>query len=569
VTAPHAVEPQTEQPPAPAPPRLTAAQKLLKIVGEFGVELFRDQSDAPFATVPVTPPLPEPVHWETWPIRSATFRAWLRKQYHAAHDKPPGTDALAQAVGVLEARALFEGPLRDVFTRVGAAGYAACLDLGRPDWFAVEITAESWWVTDRPPVRFRRGRGTAPLPVPVRGGSLLALRRFLPVTDEDWPLVLAWLAACLLPVGPYPVLVIQGEQGSAKSTACRVLRALVDPSAAPLRSLPSDERDLAIHAATNWAITLDNVSAIRPWLADCLCRLATGGGFGTRELYSDDEEVVFTATRPVLLNGIEELTTRDDLRDRALIVTLPPIPDERRRDERTLWAEFDAARPALVGALLSAVSTGLARREHVDVRPLPRMADFARWAVACEPGLGLAPGSFLAAYTTNRRQAVELSLADSPVAQGVVRLVQAGAFEGTASELLTRLTEPPALVPDSDRVGREWPRDARGLSNRLRTLAPVLRQWGVLAEQRRTNGRKVWSVRPLDPFGDRVAAATLPVPATLPSDPAQTLAASEDGANRAARVAANASLTGAGISEPGDAFEPDDGDPTFAPELFE
>jgi hypothetical protein len=49
-------------------------------------------------------------------------------------------------------------------------------------------------------------------------------------------------------------------------------------------------------------VALDNLSDIKPWLSDCLCRLSTGGGFSTRTLFENDEETIFNATRPVILN---------------------------------------------------------------------------------------------------------------------------------------------------------------------------------------------------------------------------------------------------------------------------
>ena len=140
------------------------------------------------------------------------------------------------------------------------------------------------------PVRFRRARGMNALPVPRRGGSIEALRPFLNVQgDEDFVLIVSWLVAALRPKGPYPVLVLQGEAGSAKSTAVRVLRALVDPNTSPLRSEPRETRDLMIAARNSWCIAFDNVSRLSPRLSDDLCRMATGGGFSTRQLYTDNE----------------------------------------------------------------------------------------------------------------------------------------------------------------------------------------------------------------------------------------------------------------------------------------
>src|SRR5262249_19798470 len=156
------------------------------------------------------------------------------------------------------------------------------------------------------------------------------LWEFLNVAEADRPLIAAWLVAALRPTGPFPVLCLFGEQGSAKSTTARFLRALVDPSTAPVRAEPRDPRDLAIAAGNGWAVCLDNVSHLTPQLSDALCRLSTGGGFSTRMLYCDDEECIFQAQRPAIVNGIAEVAERPDLLDRSLMVCLPTIRERRR-----------------------------------------------------------------------------------------------------------------------------------------------------------------------------------------------------------------------------------------------
>jgi hypothetical protein len=221
----------------------------------------------------------------------------------------------------------------------------------------VEIDAAGWRVITDAPVRFRRPKGLKPLPVPVTGGSLGELRHFVNVADDNsWRLLVAWMLAALRPRGPYPVLCLHGQQGSAKSTLARVLRSLIDPNLAELRSEPKEPRDLMIAADASWIIALDNLSSLPAWLSDALCRLSTGGGFATRELYSDAEETVFDAQRPVLLTGIEDLATRGDLLERSIVLTLPPIPEDRRRSERALWKQIEAVRPRILGALLTALS---------------------------------------------------------------------------------------------------------------------------------------------------------------------------------------------------------------------
>jgi hypothetical protein len=274
------------------------------------------------------------------------------------------------------------------------------------------------------------------------------------------------------------VLNLLGAQGSAKTTTAMALRNLVDPAAAGLRAAPKDERDLAIAATNSQIVGYDNLSAIPTWLSDGLCRLATGGGFATRELYSDSDEALFDFQRPVIVTGIEELAVRGDLADRSLLVDLAALDDTARRDEASFWADYEAAQPRLLGALLDAASTALRRLPQVHLERLPRLADFALWVVAACPALGMDPDDFLTAYDANRAAANAMAVEASPVASVVHRYAQQHqAWTGTATGLLAALnTSAPA---DVDRRARAWPKTAKALSDALRRAQPNLAKVGV------------------------------------------------------------------------------------------
>lgn len=419
-------------------------------------------------------------HRETWLIRGRGFRQWLSRGFYDKTGGAPGSEALQGALNVIEAKALFEGPERKTHVRVAGHGGRCYLDLGDTTWQAVEIDATGWRVIADPPVRFRRSSGMRPLPVPERGGSVEALRSFLNVrSDADFVLAVAWLLACLRDHGPYPVIVLAGEQGSAKSTFTAMLRALIDPNTAALRALPREDRDLFIAATNGHVLAFDNVSGLPGFVSDTLCRLATGAGFAVRQLYSDQDEMLFEAARPVVLNGIEDIVNRADLASRALFLTLEPIPEERRRPETELWRAFDAAKPRLLGALLDAVAMGLKRLPDTRLARLPRMADFALWATACEGALWPA-GTFVGAYDDNRADAVDTVIDSDPVA-AIVRAFMAGRadWSGTATELLGALA-----VAAGERAAKSktWPGDGRALANRLRRAATFLRQVGIAVE---------------------------------------------------------------------------------------
>jgi len=446
------------------------AQRLAALVDDEDLFRAADRETA-FATIPVND------HTETWAVRSKGFKRWLVRRFYMMEEKPPSAQAISDALGAFEARAQFGGRVHDVYVRLAGVGDAIYLDLANTTWEAVEVTAAGWRVVADPPVRFRRAKGMLPLPYPVAGGSLAELRPFVNVRDDaQWALVAAWLIAAARPDGPYPVLVIVSEHGTAKSTSTEVLRRLIDPNCAMLRAEPRDVRDVMIAATNSWIVAVDNVSSLEPWLSDCLCRLSTGGGFATRELYTDQDEVIFLAQRPVVLNGIEEIVTRSDLLDRSLLVELPLIPEDRRQRTSEFWRAFEAAQPRLLGALLDAVSTGLRRERQVQLARLPRMADFAVWATAAAPALGWSDDTFINAYMNNRSDAHEVALDVSPVAAVIRILADQRDWTGTSAELLEELTQ---LADEAIRRAKSWPATPRQLGAILRRLAPNLRAVGV------------------------------------------------------------------------------------------
>jgi hypothetical protein len=416
-------------------------------------------------------------HRETWPIRSKGFKRWLARRFFEATDGAPSSEALRSAFNVIEARAHFDAPQMDVNIRVAGHDGKLYLDLTDDAWRAVEIDEAGWRIVDEPPVRFRRAAGMQPLPAPLLGGSVETLRAFLNVSrDNDFVLIVAWALAVLRNKGPYPVIVLSGEQGSAKSTFSAILRALLDPNSAPLRALPREDRDLFIAATNGHVLTFDNVSGLPAWISDTICRLATGGGFAVRQLYTDQDEVLFDATRPVVLNGIEDIVTRPDLADRAIFLTLEPIPEERRRPEKELWAAFDKVRPQILGALLDAVSLGLRRLSETRLAKLPRMADFALWATACE-GAVWEDGTFWRAYAGNRDEAVDSVIEADPVGSAVRSLMASRTeWTGTASDLLGALF---GEAGETVRQAKTWPATPRALSGRIRRVASFLRKVGV------------------------------------------------------------------------------------------
>jgi hypothetical protein len=532
----------------------TQPNRLVVLSGQF--DLFHCEDDS-YARVQ------RDGHQEVHAVRSTAFRRVLQREYYATYGGAPSSQGLHDAVGVVDSRARFDGEERAVYVRVAEVDGHIYLDLCDSAWRVVEITAGGWRVLDESPVMFRRAVGMQALPMPAAGGSVDQLRPFINVPDgedgdDKFRLIVAWTIAALRGDIPYPALAIQGEQGSAKSTTARIIRSLVDPNHAALRSPAREERDLVIAATNGHVVAFDNLSTIPQWLSDALCRICTGGGYATRQLYSDASEVIFDVRKPVLFTGIVNPATAGDLLDRCIIVDLPPIASERRQLESQIWPDFERLRPGILGALLDAVSGALRRVSTTRLHSAPRMADFAHWATAAEETLGWPPGSFMKAYSGNRKEGAEYALEASPIVDPLRRLLDARAdgWSGGARELLAALE---GLSPDARTQDRTWPKTPQGLAAALKRLAPDLRSAGIAVEQmpRGHGGRRTWRLDSVQ----RRTSPTSPTSRVESDSPESGDDESSHGSALLPRCHQAKFAPGSGSSYPGD--EGDIGDMSF------
>ena len=467
---------------APREPEPGKGNNTAKVLEDLSkdIELFHSPKGEAFGLVPVND------HVECWAVDSRVFKGILTSRYFKRQNSTPGRDALQSFVDLLCARARFDAPEKLTYLRLAHADGRAYLDLANDSWQVVEIDADGWRIRHQSPVCFRRTAGMKPLPIPEQGGSLTALRRFINAQDDrHFVLMASWLVGTFLPKGAFPVLLIQGVHGSAKSGTTSILRNLVDPATVPLIALPRDERELAIRANNSGVIAFDNVSGLHQWLSDALCRVATGAGFCTRTLHTDSDEQLFEMRRALVLNGIDDIGSRADLLDRSIGVYLGRISDTQRKTDDEVQAEFASAHGSILGALLNAVSTGLRNLPGTRLSSMPRMADFAKWVSACEPALPWAPGTFMRDYLDMRQKAAELSVENDMVAQALLRMVQStrsNIWEGTSEELLAHLNQ---RVPSERRDVTTWPKTPASLGRWLRRAEPSLLAVGVLLSARR------------------------------------------------------------------------------------
>ena len=424
-----------------------------------------------------------------------------------------------------------KGTKINVSTRIGQYDGSIFIDLANQDDEQVRIAPDGVEVIParKSPARFLSRRGALPQANPDNQGALSRLFHFLNVEDPDHQkLVIAWLVMSLTPSGPYPILAVQGEQGSGKSCLCRLLRDLIDPAVPYLENFPRSERDLLVSAHNGHLLAFDNISTVSDSMSDALCRISTGGGITSRKLYTDLEEVRLDARKPIVLNGITDLFSRQDVCDRSIMVRTARIAPADRLPERDLMRRWEQEKPRILAGLYAAIATALRNLDGVELDTYPRMADFARFIVAAEPALPWAPGGFLQAYDRNRMGIIDDAIDADPVASAVTELVThyPAGWVGRPTVLLDTLN---CIVSDDIRRLKTWPKIANQLSAKLNRCSSFLRarHIDVKTGDKDAAGHRIISVLPIEqsqPVQPAHAPAPVSVVQPLPP-PAQPVSA--------------------------------------------
>lgn len=510
----------------PAPPvdeakkvKKSQATQILELI-EMDAHSFFNSNEEGFVTIP------KEDHVECWPIKSSGYRQILTNLFWLKKQNGCNKNSLAEAIATVEARALFQSTKEKVYMRVAAppGENKLFVDLCDNAWRVVEITPEGWKILNKSPVKFIRKSGMEALPAPEKGMEIQEIKRFINVCDEQLILIISWILGCFRGKAAYPVLILQGRQGSGKSTASRILRLLVDPNRVPLRAPPREPRDLVISAINSHLLALDNLSGMDHHLADAICRFSTGAGFDPRALFTDLEQILVQVERPVLINGIDDLATRPDLDERSIIITLPTI--EKRIDETSLWANFHAARPKLLGAIFSSLSAALKNEAETRERlkqqnRLPRMADFAVWVSAAENEIGWKQDHFLNIYLASQLKSSAENLDANAVVTALLSHLanfdENTPWTGEADDwkklLLSwqfalkkpdHLSKHPWQISPTNlyetltaRAGKKgfskaWPQSTRGLKNALNRAAVDLAKFGVQFDSERTGSQRFY-----------------------------------------------------------------------------
>lgn len=464
----------------------TQAETIIRLVEEKGTVLFHDTAKDPYAAIMMDG------HREVWAIDNGDFNIWLNSLYYSAEKRPAKKDSLSQAKEVLKAKAVFENTKAiPLDTRVMQSDNAFWYNLSNDDWSAVKITNEGWTTVDNPPILFRRFRHQNSQVHPSAEGDIKRILKYINL-QENHTLFLCWLVCCFVPNIPHAMPIFFGEKGAAKTTACTLLKKLIDPSALETLTIQRNPRSLAVNLQQHWFLPFDNVSRIDEETSDTLCRAITGGGIQQRKLFTDSDDYIFTFQKCLALNGINNVANRPDLLDRAILIELCRIKESNRRELTDLMADFEKDLPCILGGIFDTLSKAMRIYPTVKLDKLPRMADFARWGYAVGEALGGLGSEFLEQYHANQgKRNIEILNADIVATLAVAFMKDKPEWSGLISELYHQLSEMASRYGINNK-GKEFPPAPNVLSRRLNGLKSNLQEAGISFRTiSKTNGTEI------------------------------------------------------------------------------
>lgn len=411
-------------------------------------------------------------------IRSKAFKKWISHYIWEKFKKLLPTDKLSTIIQILDGKATYDGNEYSLSVRITRVDGDVWYQLSESKF--VKVNTTGWEIVDDPPILFKRFTHQKDQVIPQDGGPISDLCNFVNLkTDAEKLLFQIFIIASYIPGFPHPILVLFGSQGSGKTTPFRVIKSLVDPSVLRTLSAPDNEREFVQMASHHYFFFLDNLSAMPNWLSDALARASTGDGFVKRELYSDDDDVIYSFQRSMGINGINLVVQKADLLERSVLLSLERIPKEKRKEEATFWQEFDDNKPYLLGAIFSTLARALNEYENVQLSGYPRMADFARWGCAIARAIGYTDSDFMNAYYSNISTQSDAALDASLVGTAVIEMMsEREEWQGTAAELLTTLEGVSEKLKINIK-GKEWPKNPSWLIRQLQLVIPNLQDSSI------------------------------------------------------------------------------------------
>jgi Bifunctional DNA primase/polymerase, N-terminal len=471
---------------------------------DYCVELFVDQFNKPYIAIKIKE------HKENLGLDSQRFKNWLYRFYYE-NTGEISSEEVENVIKVLKSKAEFNELRKKLELRVAKAttndDFTFYYDLTNSNWSAVKITPEGWTIENNPPTLFRRYANQLSQVNPSSHAiSSSSTSSFLTIDDKDYTildkfidllnvkdddnklLLKCYIISLFIPDISKPILMLHGEQGSAKSTLQELIKMLVDPSIVKTLTFPRDINEIILKLSHNYIAYFDNVSVIKEWISDALCRAVTGSGFSKRQLYTDDDDIIYFFQRCIGFNGINLAATKADLLDRGIIIQLERIAKQKRRKIEDIWNDFESLRPQLLGYIFDILVKVLQIKQKGGIKisnGLNRMADFEEYAEIISRCMGYREGEFLRVYQDNIGVQIDEAIQANPLSMALLELMDvANEWDKTPTELSLELNDiaETKLKINIQKI-KSWPKSPNQLSRRLTEAQTILREKGIVIER--------------------------------------------------------------------------------------
>lgn len=441
-------------------------------------------------------------HNELIATDSKTFEYWIIYLYeHSSFGKMLSKSDVTSVISSINSFGHFRGKKVDIHLRIAEVENAIYIDLCNDKRQVLEIDKEGFRVLEDSPVLFKRTDDMDELPTPVFNKKMdyLKLGDYLNVKSlDDLNMIVSFIVASYRPSIPKPILNLTGEAGTGKSMNTRLIRSFIDPAKQKgLLKKEIDSKELPVGANSQYLLAFDNLSGISKEGSDLLCVVSTGGAMTARKLYTDTDEIIIDLKKTVILNGIDDISKRQDLVSRTVFIETPKLDPSKKKTESDIWKKFKKDFPYILGSIVNAVSTGL-ENEGNDKTAYTRMQDFGRFVADSSPALEWEDGYWQEIYPKNQDKGINQSIDSDPFASALVEMMEElkndelYEWTGTSTELLEKLSS--QLPPDETTYNRAWPKYNQ-VKSRLKRIAPLLDNRVITWEDTRSNGKNLIIIR--------------------------------------------------------------------------
>jgi hypothetical protein len=378
-----------------------------------------------------------------------------------------------------------EAPPYPLPVRVGSDGDDIIYELRSEDGTQVRIAPTGYEVVPQQAV-FRDVGIEASIP---RGeASIDILYKYLNISDpEQRLLAVITFISWFIPEISHPILVLYGEQGSAKTTMSTILKRIIDPSNIDVSHLTNDVRDCELTLENNWVTAFDNLSGLSNAMSDFLCGVVTGQAFQRRRFYTQDQLKTVRLRRCVILNGISGVATRPDLLDRCVLIELKRISKDDRKQESEIFVQLDKEMPLITGAIFNLLSKAIAihRVTKFDTG-LGRLTDFYAWGICISEAMGIGGKRFVEAYENNNQVIATEIIDTQPLLEPLINYM--GTLELPLEIQISdffKKFKAYASVHSNDYINRHLPPTHNRFSLELKKCLGIIEEQGFIIDYHR------------------------------------------------------------------------------------